>query len=297
VFGIGGWVARMFDTGWMSGRARFYLSDTSDEQWAVIEAKVPLSWSGPDGGRPVVVPRRDVVDAIFYVVRGGCSWRQLPADFPKWSPVYQLLRQWTADGTMDAWHDALRCGVRVLEGRDPEPTAGIIDAQAVRGASTVGAGERGYDGGKRINGRKRHVVVDTLGLVLAVVVTAASVQDRDGAYEPVELAKANHPGLCWLWADRGYRGKFVEWAKKYCGVSVEIVQPRDGQKGFEVQPRRWVVERTFGWLIGHRRLAADYERRTEHAEAMCTWAMIGIMSRRLARAIPNNTVTPNNWKK
>lgn len=277
----------------MVARKRVYPSDMSDEQWAVIEPLVPIPKSGPHGGRPPV-PRRAVIDAILYLVRTGCSWRQLPADFPKWQTVYALHRDWTADGSLDAIHDALRAQVRVLEGRDPEPTAGILDAQAVRGAATVGDADRGYDGGKKVNGRKRHGVTDTLGLLLAVVVTAASVQDRDGAYDAIE-ALDDRKRLRHLWADRGYRGKLIDWANTACGIDLEIVVPNEGQRGFEVQPHRWIVERTFGWLIGNRRLAADYERRTEHSEAMCLWAMIGIMSRRLARATTDHTVTPYNW--
>ena len=281
----------------MIGRERFYPSDTSDEEWDLIGPLLPVGGTGEFGGRPVKVPRRDIVDAILYVVRTGCSWNQLPKDFPKRSTVYHWFSKWTADGTLDAVYAALRDRVRALEGRDPQPSAGIIDAQAVRGSATVGAGERGYDGGKKINGRKRHVITDTLGLLLVVVVTAASVQDRDGARDTTEIAAALHPRLSWLWADRGYRGDYVSWAKREHGITVDIVVPNEGQKGFEVQPHRWIVERTLGWLIGHRRLTADHERTPAHSEAMCIWAMIGITARRIARTKPHHTVTPHNWRK
>src|SRR6476646_6666714 len=155
---------------------RGYPSDLSDEQWAVIEALVPAVRSG---GRPEKHPRRAIVNAIFYVVRTGCSWRQLPHDFPPWQTVFWYFKQWRADGTTDRLYDALRDRVRDAAGRDPMASAGIVDAQSVKGADTVGAGSRGYDAGKKVNGRKRHIIVDTLALLIVVLVTAAQLQDRD----------------------------------------------------------------------------------------------------------------------
>ncbi len=289
-------IARMFDHGPMTPRIRSYPSDLSDAEWVLLEPLIPPPESGgPKGGRPAV-PRRDVVDAISYVIRSGCSWRQLPADFAPWQTVYQYFAKWSTDGTINRIHETLRTRVRVAQGRDPEPTAGIIDAQSVRGADTVGAADRGYDAAKKTNGRKRHIIVDTIGLLMTVLVTAASVQDRDGGRTLTKTTAAAHRGLRLIWADGGYRGRFVAWAKAKLSIVIEIVHKDPGQSTFEVLPRRWVVERTFGWIIKCRRLAADYERRTEHAEAMVTWAMIGIMCRRLARNTKGHDVTAYNWK-
>lgn len=284
----------MFDSGRMTERKRVYPSDMSDAEWAIIEPLLPPSKSGGfNGGRPPA-PRRPVVDAILYLVRTGCSWRQLPADFPKWQTVYFLHATWVRDGTLDRVHDRLRDQLRVLEGRDPEPTVGIIDSQSVRGATTVGWEDRGWDGGKKINGRKRHIVVDTLGLLLAVAVTAASVQDRDGGLDPVEIAAGEHPQLTKLFADGGYAGRFIDWVHDHTGVETEIVK-RSDIAGFVVLPKRWIVERTFGWLITNRRLAADYERNINNSEAITLWAMIGLMTRRIARTNPDHDVTAYNW--
>lgn len=295
MFDIHRWVARMFDDAHMDEGARRYPSDLSDAEWVLIEPLIPPSKSGGyNGGRPPV-PRRAIVDAIAYVVRTGCAWRQLPRDFPAWQTVYGCFSAWSKDGTLARVHDALRAQVRAVEGRAEEPTAGIVDAQTIRGADTVGASGRGYDAGKKTNGRKRHVIVDTVGLLLVVMVTAASVQDRDGGRLVSEKVAKSHPGLRLIWADGGYAGRFVAWAREKLSIIVDIVRKRDGQRGFEVLPRRWVVERTFAWIMKCRRLAADYERRTDHAEAMVTWAMIGLMCRRLARQMKGNDVTAYYW--
>lgn len=278
----------------MSRAQKGYPSDTSDAEWAVIEPLLPPpGWGGPGGGRPPAAPRRDVVDAIFYLVRTGCSWRQLPTDFPPWQTVYRYFHRWQADGTLDAVHDGLRTQVRHTQARHAEPSAGLVDAQSVRGADTVGADTRGFDAGKRVNGRKRHIVVDTMGLLLMVLVTAASVQDRDGGRAVIDGAGRHRGRLRLIWADGGYAGKLVSWAKTVRRLVIEIVNKPAGQRGFTVLPRRWAVERTFAWLMKCRRLAADYERSTAHAEAMIKWAMVGLMSRRLAS---NHTHRPTyNW--
>jgi len=163
-------------------------------------------------------------------------------------------------------------------------SAGSVDSQSVKGADTVGAASRGYDAGKKINGRKRHIVVDTLGLLLVVLVTAASVQDRDGGAQVLDRARMAMPSLALVFADGGYAGRLVRWARRVLRTVVEIVRKPAGQRGFAVLPRRWVVERTLAWLTAHRRLARDYERLPEHAEAWVKWAMIGLMTRRLAPA-------------
>ena len=227
-------------------------------------------------GRPPKHPKREIVNAILYHVRAGGSWRMLPKDFPPWETVYGYFRDWRKDGTLDRVHDALREQVRVTqEARNPAPSAGIVDSQSVKGADTVGAESRGYDAGKKINGRKRHIVVDTVGLLLVVMVTAASVQDRDGARPTF---KRLHAAL----ADGGYSGQLIAVAKAAWGIVVEVVKKPAGQVGFAVIPRRWVVERTFSWLLRWRRLVRDYERLPENHEAMVKWAMIGLMLNRLA---------------
>jgi len=218
----------------------------------------------------------------LYLVRTGCSWRQLPKEFPPWGTVYWHFRRWRADGSLDRLHDALRDAVRDAEGRDEQPTAAIIDAQSVKGADTVSSSSRGYDAGKKVNGRKRHVVVDTVGMLLLVMVTTASVQDRDGARPVLEAMAVMHPGVRVVWADGGYAGKLVDWVKAVTQIVLEIVKKKEGQHGFEVLPRRWVVERTLSWITRCRRLDRDYERLPEHSEAMIKWAMIGVMTRRLA---------------
>lgn len=258
---------------------RGYPSDLSDEQWAVIEALVPAVRSG---GRPEKHPRRAIVNAIFYVVRTGCSWRQLPHDFPPWQTVFWYFKQWRADGTTDRLHDALRDRVRDAAGRDPMASAGIVDAQSVKGADTVGAGSRGFDAGKKVNGRKRHIVVDTMGLLLAVIITTASVQDRDGARRVLDRLRFAMPSVVHIWADGGYAGTLTDWARDRLRLVIEIVRKPLGIKTFQVLPRRWVVERTFAWIVRCRRLNHDYERLPEHSDAMIKWAMIGLMTRRIS---------------
>lgn len=255
-----------------------YPSDLTDAQWALIEPMVAVK----PGGRPAKHPRRRIVDAIFYVNRTGCSWRQLPHDFPPWDTVYWYFQRWAEDGTTDRIHDALRDAVRDADGRDPMASAGIVDSQSVKGADTVGAASRGYDAGKRINGRKRHIVTDTLGLLIVVLVTSAALQDRDGGRLVLARARMKMPSIVLVWADGGYAGKLLAFAQHRLRIVVEIVKRTDTRPTFEVLPRRWVIERTNSWLMRTRRLARDYERLPEHAEAMVKWTMIGIMTRRLA---------------
>ncbi|MQA17471.1 MAG: IS5 family transposase [Pseudonocardiaceae bacterium] len=252
----------------------------TDAQWALIEAMVPVK----PGGRPAKYPRRRIVDAILYLDRTGCSWRQLPHDFPPWDLVYAYFRRWNADGTTDRIHDALRDATRDAAGRDPLASAGIVDAQSVKGADTVGKDSRGYDAGKKVNGRKRHIVTDTLGLLVVVVVTGAALQDRDGGRLVLDKARMKMPSIALVWADGGYAGKCVAFARRYLRIALEIVRKPEGRRTFEVLPRRWVVEHTLSWLVRCRRLDHDYERLTDHAEAMVKWSMIGLMTRRLAPA-------------
>ena len=224
----------------MDDRPRRYPSDTSDEQWAVIEPLLPPVRTG---GRPEKHPRRAIVDAILYVVRAGCAWRQLPADFPPWQTVYWYFTRWEKDKVTEKILPVVRSQLRVQEGRDPEPSAGLIDSQSVKGADTVGRNSRGYDAGKKINGRKRFIVTDTLGLLLVVVVLAASTQDRDGA-KPVLLDAYLRTRVRFFFADGGFAGRLLEWANQILRSTIEIVRKPADQRGFAVIPRRWAVERT-----------------------------------------------------
>jgi transposase len=258
---------------------RRYDTDVTDEQWAWLEGLLPPpSKDGPKQRHP----RREIVNAILYVVRTGCAWRHLPSDFPPWQTVFRYFSRWRREGVVQRVHDRLRDAVRDADGRDPMASAGIVDAQSVKGSDTVGAATRGFDAGKKVNGRKRHIVVDTLGLLIVVMVTAASVQDRDGGRRVLDKARMAMPSIVRVWADGGYAGRLVRFALTALRITVEIVKKNDGQRTFQVLPRRWVVERTLSWISRCRRLDHDYERLREHAEAMVHWAMIGIMVRRLA---------------
>ena len=267
----------------MEDRPRRYPSDTSDEQWAVIE---PLLPPARPGGRPEKHPRRAIVDAILYVVRAGCAWRQLPADFPPWQTVYWYFNQWEQARVTEKILPVVRAQLRVQEGRNPDPSAGLIDSQSVRGADTVGRDTRGYDAGKKINGRKRFIVTDTLGLLLVVVVLSASVQDRNGA-KSVLLDTYLRTRVRFVFADGGFAGRLLDWAHQFLATTLQIVRKPADQRGFAVIPRRWAVERTFAWLIAHRRLARDYERNPAMSEAMIRWAAINTITRRIARGGPS----------
>lgn len=260
---------------------RRYPTDVTDRQWGLVEPLLPDPSPGP-AGRPVVHDKREVVNAILYHVRAGGAWRMLPNDFPPWQTVYGYFRDWGNDGTLKALHDALREQVRVKESRGAEPSAGIVDSQSVKGADTVGAASRGFDAGKKINGRKRHIVVDTIGLLLVVMVTAASVQDRNGGESILERLHRALGSVRHVFADGGYQGALIDLAKRSWGIVVEVVKKPAEQIGFAVLPRRWVVERTFSWLMRWRRLVRDYERLPETHEAMVHIAMIGLMLNRLA---------------
>ncbi|MEZ0074702.1 IS5 family transposase [Planotetraspora sp. GP83] len=263
----------------MVPRERRYPSDLTDAQWALIE---PLLPAPSTGGRPEKHPRRDIVDAILYVVRAGCAWRQLPFDFPPWQTVYWYFVRWEEAKVTEQMLAVLRRRVRAAQGRAEEPTAGIIDSQSVKGADTVGRESRGYDAGKKVNGRKRFIVTDTLGLLLVVCVMAASVQDRDGAKTTL-LAMYLVTPVRYVFADAGFAGVLVEWTQRVLHTVLHIVRKAPGQIGFAVIERRWVVERSLAWLTSHRRLARDYERHTATAEAMIRWAAISGMARRLTR--------------
>lgn len=260
-----------------------YPSSCNDEQWALLEPLLPAPGNtGGKGGRSEKHPRRLVLDAIFYLVRGGIAWRALPTDFPPPTTVYDIFRRWTKAGVWQQITDMLRDRIRVRAGRAPIPTAAIIDSQSVRAADTVPAASRGWDNGKKVGGRKRHIATDTMGLLLAVVVTAASTQDRDGAVPLLAKLRERFSTITLTWADSGYTGRLVHWARQVLTIAVTIVKRTE--PGFVVLPRRWVVERTLAWISKHRRCVRDYETRPDHHEAMVYIATIMTMSRRLARA-------------
>jgi transposase len=223
------------------------------------------------------------VDAIRYLIHNGCVWRALPADFPPWRTVYGLYQRWNASGVTAALHDALRAQARMAAGRDAEPTAAVIDSQSVRAAPTVPKASRGWDNAKKVNGRKRHIAVDTTGLLLEVLITPASVQDRDAARPLLFNLTRARRRVRRAWADGGYAGKLLPWAATWLNLAVEIVKRPDALHTFQILPRRWVVERTLAWITSYRRCARDYERLPAHHEAMILWAMITLMTRRLAR--------------
>jgi putative transposase len=279
-----------------AGRSPRYPTDLTDAQWAVLEPLLPAMLSRTElGGRPEKHRRRTMIDAMFYVADNGCKWRALPGDFPPWQTVYAMLARWKADGAWADVVDRLRARVRAAEGRDPEPSAAVIDSQSVHESAegVVPAATSGFDGFKKVNGRKRHLLVDTLGLLVAVTVTSAAVPDRDAA--PVLLARARRRGrrrLSLAWADNAYHGAYREWSRQALGITVEIVDPQaqqDGRKGrgFQVLPRRWVVERTNAWTSRRRRCARDYERLPAHHEAMVQIAAIIQMTRRAAKTATN----------
>ena len=257
-----------------------YPTDLSDTEWHRLAPLVPRPKAG---GRPPKYPRREILNAILYLVRAGCAWRLLPHDFPSWRIVYHYFRHWKQKGVWKRIHDRLRKLLRKAAGRFQQPSAAILDSQSVK--TTERGGEHGYDAGKNINGRKRHILVDTLGLLLAVCVTAASTQDRDGARLLLTVLAHHWTRLRVIWADSSYAGELIEWVRELRArrrVKLEIVRRLDAQKGFVVLPKRWIVERTFGWLNRCRRLSKDYEYLTETSEAMIHVAMINLMVRRLA---------------
>ena len=287
---------------------RRYPTDLSDGEWRLLEPYLPAS---KRRGRPRLRSPREILDAVFYALKSGCQWRMLPKDFPPWKTVFHYFRVWRIDGTWERMSGAMRRRLREKLGRDPEPSAGIVDSQSVK-TTGVGGEQRGFDGGKKVRGRKRHILVDTEGLLVEARVHSAKVPDQDGIRRLLEPARSRLPRLSYLWVDAGYLGRGKEWAEEWLGVEVAVVNRspkpppekvlriwarewfKEGREmdlsklpkrpAFENLPRRWVAERTFAWISHNRRMARDHERLCSRGEAFIHAAMTRLMVRRLARA-------------
>ncbi len=288
--------------------SRRYPTDLSEKEWGLLEPYLPAQkWRG----RPRLHSPREILNGVFYVLKTGCQWRMLPREFPPWKTVFHYFRAWRLDGTWERLNRVMRERLRAQLGRDPQPSAGIVDSQSVK-TTGVGGEQRGFDGGKKVRGRKRHILVDTEGLVVEARVHSATVPDQEGIRRLLEPARSRLPRLSHLWVDAGYRGRGKEWAQRALGLEVEVVNRspkptpekvlrlwarewfKEGHEmdlsrlptrpGFENLPRRWIAESTFAWISHNRRMAKDYEWLCSTGEAFVHVAMTRLMVRRLARA-------------
>ena len=257
---------------------RVYDSDVSDTQWNLIKNLVPPIQSNTiTGGRPAKYDRREILNAIIYVARTGCQWRLLPHDLPNWRTVYMYFVLWHNDEIFTHINNVLRKNVRQKAKRNPEPSAGIIDSQSVKIVANIGFS--GFDGAKKVNGRKRHIVTDTLGLLLTVIVHEASVSDRESATRVLMKVRTHYKRIKTIFADQGYTGRVIAYVKSTLNFTLIIIK-RTEVRFFHILPRRWVIERTFGWFGFYRRLSKDYERYPTHSEAFVYIAMSNIMLNR-----------------
>src|SRR5215468_10802939 len=270
--------------GWVNTSRRPYRTDLSDARWALVEPLL-TEWRHQHRGLGIANIQhdlREIVNAILYLNRTGMAWEYLPHDFPPYQTVYGYYARWEKEGVTEAIHEALRGRVRQAAGRRDEPSAAIMDSQTVKTSGNVPESSQGIDANKRIKGRKRHIATDVLGLLLVVLITAASVHDTVAGRQIVDELAARRPSVVKAWVDSGYQQSVINRGATH-NIDVEVVAKDPDQRGFKPQPKRWAIERTFGWLMLHRRLARDYETKPERSRTMIHWAMIDNMSRRLTR--------------